>query len=74
MCNVSVASRKHCFLDVTSGPYNPSNPSSMKIPEPEGQGCNADVPFRTENAEISYSLPVDQVRFSVLIAIYKKLL
>lgn len=52
----------------TSVSYNFSNISFKWIPETRREGCNTDIPFRDEHPKVCYSLPINQLSISVLIA------
>lgn len=66
-----VMSEKRCFLEVAHHLWL-LNSASTSIPEPWGERCYAEIPFRTECFNISHFLQVVHLRVSELIAIYWK--
>lgn len=73
MCTYPAVSGKQWMKSsTTSASYAPLPPLPHRFLRLEGRGWNIHFLFRAEYADISYSWLIDQMWFSVLIAIYYK--
>lgn len=76
-CEFMSATVLSCLTNIlllwTSTALGPSYTSSFMVPEPWGEGCITDVPFRVGHATVPYSLKAEQLKGYVLLPIrFKK--
>lgn len=71
ICNHLVLSGPLCFLKSSymSDSYNLFT-LIQKLSEAWKEGCDVQIPFRAELSTVSYSLVVDQLSITMLIATY----